>query len=224
MANTLERPNLIIFDCDGVLVDSELISTSILYNTINKYGYVISKEEVFSRFLGKSLKTTIIELEKDFKVKLTLNDIEIMKEEVLNNFSLYLEPVDGITQFLESYHGDICVASSSYPERIKHSLQQTKLLRFFNNTHIFSATMVKFGKPAPDLFLFAAKKMGYKPNQCIVIEDSSYGIQAAKSAGMMAVGLIAASHMKSKENLKKLECSGADYVVDSYNELKNILK
>ncbi|RUY61519.1 HAD family phosphatase, partial [Mesorhizobium sp. M7A.F.Ca.CA.001.09.2.1] len=136
-------------------------------------------------------------------------------------FSQELKPTPGITAFLEALAGDRCVASSSSVERINHSLAVTGLARFFGDA-IYSSSMVKNGKPAPDIFLFAADKIGANPVDCIVIEDSPFGIQGAIAAGMTAIGYTGGGHTYA-EHAARLTAAGADFVCADWQEVSRQL-
>ncbi|TIW82117.1 MAG: HAD family phosphatase, partial [Mesorhizobium sp.] len=136
-------------------------------------------------------------------------------------FSQELKPTPGIAAFLETLDGDRCVASSSSVERINHSLAITGLARFFGDA-IYSSSMVKNGKPAPDIFLFAAAAMGASPADCIVIEDSPFGIQGAVAAGMTAVGYTGGGHTYA-EHAARLMAAGADFVCADWSEVSRQL-
>ena len=173
---------LVIFDCDGVLVDSEAISARVATECLNEYGFVISMDEVMRRFTGISDKTmrqllfaeTGRELPSDFDAFFVKRTNEALTQE--------LQATPHIAEILSSLP-EKCVASSGVPEKIANSLRVTDLRRFFNEDRIFSATMVSQGKPAPDLFLHAARMVGFSPKECVVIEDSVAGTQAGCAAG-----------------------------------------
>ena len=213
---------LIIFDCDGVLIDSELISIKILHQLFVEYGAKLSEHDVMQRFQGRSLKSALEEVKAEFGVDVPEHAVVHMNTKLFEAFSRELTQVNGVQEFIDSLTSKVCVASSSHPERLEHSLGITSLLRYFDG-QIYSATMVKRGKPAPDLFLLAAQDMGYSPQNCVVIEDSPYGILAAKSAGMHAIGITAASHTKAPEFSDKLHKAGADFVATDYKVLSQYL-
>lgn len=218
-----ESVDLIIFDCDGVLVDSELLSIDALYHLILTQGGMLSKHEVIQKFQGRSMKSAKDELHATQGVELTQKSLDDMNKCLFSRFKAELQPVSGVKEFIESLTIPYCVASSSHPERIDVSLEATCLKDYFSD-NIFSSTMVKNGKPAPDLFLFAAEKMKNAANRALVIEDSPAGVQAARRAGMMCIGLTAGSHAKHHSHRKKLIDAGANWVVDSYKEVADIIK
>jgi HAD superfamily hydrolase (TIGR01509 family) len=186
-------PDLVIFDCDGVLVDSEPISIAILVDIITAAGVPISGETAYERFLGKSMATTIEILRDDFDMIVTDEHLRLARAELQTRFRRELKAIPGIAETLQHLKMPRCVASSSQPERIRLSLEVTGLLELFE-PHIYSATMVKRGKPFPDLFLHAAREMGAAPGRCVVVEDSPAGILAAKDAGMRAFAFTGGSH------------------------------
>ncbi len=187
------RPDLVIFDCDGVLVDSEPISVAVLIDTVAKAGIKLAPETVYDRFLGKSMTSICETLSEEFAVDLAEAHLADLRRELFARFRRELRPVFGVAEVLENLGIERCVASSSQPDRIRLSLEITGLLGGAG-PDIFSAAMVERGKPAPDLFLYAAEQMAVDPSRCVVIEDSPPGIRAAKAAGMKVFAFQGASH------------------------------
>jgi HAD superfamily hydrolase (TIGR01509 family) len=186
-------PKLIIFDCDGVLVDSEPISIGVLLDVLAREGRIIDEASAYRQFLGRSMATIGKQLETDFDFVITEEHLEDIRHELYARFHKELQPIRNIRAALEQLAVPFCVASSSQPERIRLSLDVTGLLDLFE-PHIYSAVMVKHGKPAPDLFLHAARAMGVRAGDCIVVEDSPAGIEAAKRAGMPVFAFHGGSH------------------------------
>jgi HAD superfamily hydrolase (TIGR01509 family) len=184
---------LLIFDCDGVLVDSEPISFAVLRDTLTDAGVELSESHAYQQFLGKSMASITRMVADEFEIALSEEHIEAMRTQLFARFQAELQPVPGIADVLSHLDRPHCVASSSQMERIRLSLRKTGLIDFFE-PNIFSATMVKKGKPEPDLFFHAAEAMGFEPSRCIVIEDSPAGIQAAHSAGMKVFAFTGGSH------------------------------
>ena len=198
---------LVIFDCDGVLVDSEPLSIRVLIDALRKHGLEMDEAEAYHRFLGRSLSNMISVLDTDFGIDADHQFLEAMRVDLYDRFRRELQPITGIGQALEALPWRRCVASSSQPERIRLSLGLTGLLDLLE-PHIFSASMVENGKPAPDLFLHAAREMGADPIDCIVIEDSPAGIEAAKRAGMSVFAFTGGSHAdrpEYREHILRLE-------------------
>lgn len=156
------RPDLVIFDCDGVLVDSEPISLDVLLGVLRDAGAPISTETGYRQMLGKSLASNIAWVEDTFRISVSEPLIESLRERLFARFRQELRPVEGVATAIEALGLPVCVASSSQPERIALSLELTGLRPLFG-PNVFSATMVARGKPAPDLFLFAAERMGVRP-------------------------------------------------------------
>jgi HAD superfamily hydrolase (TIGR01509 family) len=199
---------LIIFDCDGVLIDSEVIANRVDVDLLASLGLHINFEEYLKISLGKTLSDTMLELEKRFNKKLPADYPEQVMAYKKLAFSKELKAMDGITGLLNNLHLPKAVASGSSPERLEHSLKVTNLWSYFD-PHIYSATMVKHGKPAPDLFLFTAEKFKASPSKTLIIEDSTSGVQAAVAAGMTAIGFTGGSHIKDghADKLYKLGAS-----------------
>lgn len=190
--------DLIIFDCDGVLVDSEVISTHTLLATLGGHGLDVDIAYVRRTYLGRSisvvksdyLRHTGNELAETFEAEFL--------ERLLLTYRTELRAMLGTKELLASLRTPFCMATSSSIERATFSLELTGLLPFFEG-RIFSSSMVARGKPAPDLFLHAASSMGAEPARCLVIEDSEVGLEAGESAGMTVWRFVGGSHFKDEE-------------------------
>jgi HAD superfamily hydrolase (TIGR01509 family) len=194
-ADLTSRFDLIIFDCDGVLVDSEVISCRTHAEMLTRHGYPISVEQVHDRFLGRSAREARLEIERELGRNLPDDLDNQLRAELYRSFAETLEAIPGIAQALDDIPQAVCVASSGSPERIRTSLTLVSLHdRFVPN--IFSAQQVQHGKPAPDLFLFAAKQMQVPPARCVVVEDSIPGVVGARAAGMAVLGFHGGSHCR----------------------------
>lgn len=179
------QPSLVIFDCDGVLVDSEPLSLRIDALALEQYGISLSQEEIIDRFVGRSTAYMREWIEQQLGRALPDDWNAPFELQFRQALASELQPVDGIEEALDRITAAFCVASSSEPEQLVYKLQLTGLYERFEG-RIFSASQVRHGKPAPDLFLFAAQQLGVVPGACAVVEDSQYGLQAARAAGMEA--------------------------------------
>lgn len=214
---------LVIFDCDGVLVDSEPLSMRILLQTLAEAGVELDAEAAYEAFLGKSLATVCDILRRDHGLDVDDTALARMRSRLNAAIREELRPIPGIAATLTALGRPVCVASSSQIERIRLSLEVTDLLRHFGDD-IFSATMVARGKPAPDLFLHAAQQMRMQPESCIVVEDSPAGVSAALEAGMGVFGFVGGSHAQTAAHRKKLEALGPLGVFDDMRELPGLLR
>ncbi|TPW28154.1 HAD-IA family hydrolase [Pararhizobium mangrovi] len=214
--------DLVIFDCDGVLVDSEPISIAVLVETIEKAGGRINEADAHRRFLGKSLKTIRDLLEREDGLVIDEAELAAMRTRLHARFERELKPVPGVEAALARLDCRRCVASSSQPERIRLTLAITGLDVFFGDA-IFSATMVAEGKPAPDLFLYAAASMNAAPAQCLVIEDSVAGIAAAKAAGMRVFAFTGGAHASGEDYRKSLAALDPDAIFDDMQTLPELI-
>ena len=208
---------LVIFDCDGVLVDSEPISVSVLVKAMNDLGVPISEAEVYGRFLGRSLTTVIDTMKNEYNVHPGQAFLDQIRTDLYARFRKELKPIEGIAATIDGIGIPCCVASSSQVERIRLSLTVTGLIDRL--PHIFSATMVKNGKPAPDLFLHAAREMNVEPANCVVIEDSPAGIEAAKAAGMTVFAFTGGSHANFAGYRAELDRLSPEAVFDAMPDL-----
>lgn len=186
---------LVILDCDGVLVDSETISVAVLIDFLRKAGVDIGEDQAYRLFLGRSIGAVEDTLRDEFALTLGKAELDAIRTETFRRFRCELQPMPGVVEMLARLKALRCVASSSSPERIRLSLSLTGLLEMLD-PHIYSASMVTRGKPAPDLFLHAAKGMGVRPEDCVVVEDSPAGVDAARRAGMRVFAFTGGSHAR----------------------------
>jgi len=178
---------LVIFDCDGVLVDSEPIANRVFAEMLAGQGLVLSPREMMRRYMGRSMAACRALIEGELGKALPGDFFSELHARTLVAFQNELRPVAGIRQVLDGLTTPSCVASSSAHERLRLALELTNLLSRFEG-RIFSAHDVARGKPAPDLFLHAARQMGVAPERCAVVEDSAPGVEAGVSAGMDVYG------------------------------------
>lgn len=215
-------PALVIFDCDGVLVDSEPISMRVMLETLAAAGLELDAETAYARFLGTSMKSICAKLASEDGVRLDEAALDRLRQRLHAAFRAELQPVTGVAGTLDRLKLPFCVASSSQPERIALCLEVTGLRHHFDGK-LFSASMVAHGKPAPDLFLHAAKSMGFAPDTALVVEDSPAGIAAAKAAGMRVIGFAGASHAKRPAHRAAILEAGPDRLIDDMTELLTIV-
>jgi HAD superfamily hydrolase (TIGR01509 family) len=214
-------PDLVIFDCDGVLVDSEVISCRVHAEVLTRNGYPITTEQVHDRFLGRSLHESSREVEAELGRGLPEDfDVQV-KRELFGAFTATLQAMPHIGEALTAIARPVCVASSGPPDKIRHSLTHVALYDRFS-PNIFSAVQVERGKPAPDLFLFAAEQMGAAPARCLVIEDSVPGISAARAAGMAVLGFHGGSHCRPGYG-DTLHSAGAAMTFDDMRQLPGLI-
>ncbi len=190
--------DLVIFDCDGVLIDSEIISARVLMNALEDLGASVDFPYFKANFLGRSFAKVADSLRKDFRLELPATFEADYRSVLLREFETQLKPVDGIEPVLDQLGVAKCVATSSSPERAGRSLNVSGLAARFGDD-VFTASQVKNGKPAPDLFLHAAGCMKVAPSRCLVIEDSHPGLLAARAAGMHVLHFIGGSHLSSED-------------------------
>jgi HAD superfamily hydrolase (TIGR01509 family) len=213
--------DLIIFDCDGVLVDSEIISCRAHAATLTRHGYPITEDQVLQRFLGRSMRQATLEVESELGRRLPDDFDRQVYAEIFQSFATSLQATPYMAETLARITLPVCVASSGAPEKISASLNRVGLYHRFS-PHIFSAVQVKQGKPAPDLFLFAAEQMKVSPGRCLVIEDSVSGIAAAQGAGMTVLGYAGGSHCRPG-HAEMLSAAGAAATFDDMRELPGMI-
>ncbi|MGU3664079.1 HAD family hydrolase [Methylobacterium sp. A49B] len=213
---------LVIFDCDGVLVDSEPLSLACLTAGLNRIGVPIDLATVRARFTGTSMVSIMGHIARDYGITAPADFVEGVKAETLALFDAELRAMRGVAQAVASLHLPVCVASSSDPVRLRHSLTLTGLLPLFGD-HVFSSAQVARGKPFPDLFLFAASRMEVAPAGCLVIEDSVPGVTAARSAGMRVAGFTGGGHWGHDPAGADLLRAGADRIFSDFSDLPAVL-
>jgi HAD superfamily hydrolase (TIGR01509 family) len=209
--------DLVIFDCDGVLVDSEVISCHAHAVALTRHGYPITAEQVFQRFLGRSTRQANLEIEAELGRRLPDAYHTDLREELYGSFTADLEAIPYIAAALGQIAQPVCVASSGSHERMRVSLGRAGLYERFA-PNIFSASQVRNGKPAPDLFLFAAEQMKLPPARSLVIEDSVPGVIGARGAGMTVFGFHGGSHCKA-DHAEMLRAAGA---VETFEDMRQL--
>jgi HAD superfamily hydrolase (TIGR01509 family) len=213
---------LVILDFDGVVADSEIISLSSLRAALSEFGLHLKPDQVRHRYLGVAIDKIERDIDKESPLGTSAGFSQIWHNTLFERFRSELIPVPGLVDLLNRIEVrglPYCIASSSTFERIGIALDAMGLTKRFK--HIFSAQQVERGKPAPDLFLHAAKGFDILPGKCVVVEDSPHGIRAAKAAGMCAVGFLGGAHLNDirDEHRRTLMGEGADRVVESLDEI-----
>ena len=216
----------IIFDCDGVLVDSEVIHIAEELRYLAEIGLKYEYEEYLSRFVGLSVPDFDTELSQDCLIKtgekLPLCFRDQLNARVWPRIENELKAIKDVALLANQFSGKVAVASSSPLDLLRRKLSITNLVDLFSS-HIYSADHVSNGKPAPDLFLYASEILDVKPNECVVIEDSVNGIKASVAAGMTPIGFIGGGH--ASEDLKlRLFDAGAKFVTYSHAEIAEYLR
>lgn len=207
---------LIIFDCDGVLIDSELISAKMLISTLDEHGVTVDLAYVAHHFLGRSYPTVLKQIKAEFGVNLS-EEFELeYRKRLLRSFDTELQAASGIGDVLDNLSVKYCVATSSSPERVQKSLNIVGIRDRFQG-NIFTSSQVANGKPAPDLFIWAAKQMGVAPENCLVIEDSLNGIKAALAAKMTVWRYTGGSHIDDVDRCGSTS-QKANFAFDDFSE------
>ena len=214
---------LIIFDCDGVLIDSEPLSCIATSAELCDAGFPIDADVIGERFTGLSDAKMLAIIEREAGRPLPSDIAERIHDRLMTMFRQDLQAIDHVADVLDYLDASglaYCVASSSTPERLRTTLGHVALYKRF--PRVLSATMVKHGKPAPDLFLLAAQEMAVPATACIVIEDSIPGVRGARAAGMTALGFCGASHC-GPDLGENLIAAGAKLTFDTMRQLPELL-
>jgi HAD superfamily hydrolase (TIGR01509 family) len=212
---------LIIFDCDGVLIDSEIIACSAGAEMMTRLGHAMTMHEFASRFTGiPSADTwTLIETEIGRAIPEAVREAELQRTR--ERFAAELQPIAGAQNMLRRLQSDKCVASSTGLVALRRNLGLVGLLDLFE-PGIFSASQVARGKPAPDVFLYAASQMGTDPESCLVLEDSVAGVTAARRAGMRVAGFTGGSHADPALP-RRLRTAGAETILSKHEDVLDFL-
>jgi len=208
---------LVIFDCDGVLVDSEILAHELLAEMMTELGRAMTTAEAVHAFAGRRLTDVLTLVEGTLGRNIPDEIGQRYGRRLADRLRRELKPIPGVKAAIGELPYRRCVASSSSLERVRLSLEVTGLTQLFGD-NVFSATQVAHGKPAPDLYLFAARTMGVAPPDCIVVEDSPLGVSAAVSARMMTIGFVGGRHA-SPDLAQNLSTAGARMVISSMREL-----
>lgn len=215
------KPDLVIFDCDGVLIDSEHLACIAETRVFRRFGLDMAEDYIATHCIGLSWASTLQLIERHFDWAAPAECSDAVQAETRALFETELKAIAGIADLLGRLPCRRCVASSSTPARLQHSLSLVGLYDLLA-PHIFSATMVKNGKPAPDLFLLAARQMQADPQHCVVIEDSIAGVRAAKAARIPAIGFTGGSHARP-DLAARLQDAGAAAVVADMRDVAILL-
>ena len=223
VSTLLPSVDLVIFDCDGVLIDSEVISTRSTVEALSTLGYIISEADAARRFVGRSYASMKEEIEAEWGRSLPDTFEVDVEQRTLKAMTTSLQPTKGVQDALPKLELPRCVASSSSVDWIAAGLEKIGLLEHFE-PHLFSASMVANGKPAPDIFLHAAKRMGVDPEKALVIEDSLPGAKAGLAAGMTVLGFAGGSHIADPvDHAARLTGLGVHGIIDDMRALPDLL-
>ena len=219
----MPQPDLVIFDCDGVLVDSEIIAARIEAELLTSAGFEISAEEIAESYAGLTFKDIMMRVEEKSRIPFQASLIDRAEELVDRKLRSDVRAIDGVREAVAAVTVPRCICSNSRSERIEFMLEKVQLLPFFAG-RIFSALEIpgKKTKPAPDVFLLAAEKLNADPANTFVIEDSVHGVAGARAAGMRVIGFTGASH-SYPGHADTLTEAGAETVIRRWAELKSVI-
>lgn len=218
--------DLIIFDCDGTLVDTEYLHNKVVSDHLAVLGYPqFTVEYNLIHFAGKGMETCAAMIEKVIGEILPANFVENYVADVTRRMPELLRNIDGVHEVIEHCQGrmKICVGSNGERANVLRSLEIGGFAEFFPLENVFTKNQVKHGKPAPDLFLLAAERMGATPKRTVVIEDSVTGAAAGVAAGMTVIGFVGTFHDQAAQE-KALRAVGAHYVTASFHEIVELIE
>ena len=209
--------DLIIFDCDGVLIDSEVIANQVCVEFVATLGHQTTMHDFAAKYCGSPINDIWQRVGLDIGVPITEAFRKAVDDEVHRRFEMDLKAVEGVSELLDALQHRRCVASSTGIKKLRANLERVGLLGKFE-PGVFSASQVARGKPAPDVFLYAASQMGADPGRCLVIEDSVAGVTAARRAGMTTIGFAGGGHVTQAHPQRLLDV-GALTIAGSMTEL-----
>lgn len=213
---------LIIFDCDGVLIDSEIIACRIEAEELARHGFPYDEEELAGRFCGIPVPAMYAMMEAETGLAVPEELRLTIRQRIHQAIARDLAAVPGVHEALASIREPACVASSSGLDYLEKALTLVDLYDRFH-PHVFSAQQVAHGKPAPDLFLYAASRLGIDPSDCLVVEDSVAGVQAGRAAGMRVLGFTGGGHCR-EGHAERLTSAGAQAVLAEMSGLSALLR
>ncbi|WP_246157960.1 HAD family hydrolase [Catellatospora sichuanensis] len=209
----------VVFDCDGVLVDSEIINNAVFAEMVTRAGLPTTLEQSIERYMGRATAECVADVERELGRPVGFDLPAAYEREVMARQQDELVAVDGVRELLDLLRAasvPVCVASSGTPQEIAFRLRVTGLGGYFG-AHCYSASMVARGKPAPDLFLLAADRIGVDPADCALIEDSPFGVRGGRAAGMTVLGYAALASAGT------LAAAGAEHVVTAMAQVPPLL-
>jgi HAD superfamily hydrolase (TIGR01509 family) len=212
---------LIIYDFDGVIAESEVLANTVLAEIVSELGVPTTVEDSYRLYMGRRFADVIAAVEASVGRPLPASFPADYQARTLERFRRELTFVEGARPYIDAFtHVPRCIASSSSPDRLALCLKVLRLESTFGG-NVFSASHVARGKPFPDIFLHAAREMRVAPSKCLVIEDSASGVEAARTAGMTAIGLLAAKHIQPGHR-DRLMAAGALHVAATFKEAEEI--
>jgi len=219
----MRDPAAVIFDFDGVIADSEMLANLVLSEELTRLGLPTSLEQSYDRYVGTRWDEMIALIEGALGRRVPPDWGMHLSDTMMARFRRDLTEVPGAGAFIALLGGlPRGIASSSSPARLAQCLEVLGLAEAFG-PHVFSAELVTHGKPAPDIYLLAAERLGVAPEACLVIEDSPSGVKAAKAAGMAVVGLLAGAHIRPGHD-QRLRAAGADHLAPSWDAVARLLR
>lgn len=216
----MPAPDLIIFDCDGVLVDSEIVAARVESELLRKAGHEISPEELAQRYAGLTFRDILLTIERESQTLFQASMIATAETKIDERLRKEVKAIDNVARAVASIPHKRCICSNSSQARIEIMLNRTHLMPLFEGAIYSSAnTPSAKPKPAPDVFLYAAEKMGAEPGNTFVIEDSVHGVAGARAAGMRVIGFTGASHTHPR-HADLLMDAGAETTINRMADLK----
>jgi HAD superfamily hydrolase (TIGR01509 family) len=219
----LDSVKHLLFDCDGVLVDSEYLASHLMADMLKPYGSTTTADDILKKYMGQKDYEIVRTLAKMHDMRLPEDIMDRYVHDLDKELAQRVEAIKGIDQVLANNSLPRAIVSNSHLSRITTSLKKTGLASFFDQTKIFTADIAKAAKPDPAIYRFSLNTLGWDPQQVVVIEDSPTGVSAAHGAGMRVIGFLAASHDVDSQR-EKLKANGAWKIVETSEQLDALLK
>ncbi len=220
----MKKEKLLVWDFDGVIADSEILWCKNWQDHLNRIGCDISFEESVKYLAGVGMTDKVRVLKEKFDIDLPDGVEDAVYKDSVRDMKTKMKMIDGVEQCLNLTQYNHCLATGGSYEKTDIKIDVLKLHKYFNKDNIFSSESVKIGKPEPDLFLLAAEKIGYKPKDCIVIEDSTHGVEAAIRAGMNVIVFTGATHTNNDKYRQKIKDMGVENIFSNMNDVYKFLK
>lgn len=215
--------NFLLFDCDGVLVDSEFLASTVLAEMLHVYGCPTSAEEIMTQYVGQKDVEIIRILSEKHSLVIPPNFIDLFASRLDLKLENELKAIEGIDKTLELLTLPRAIVSNSTLPRIKTSLKSTGLAKYFDENIIFSPDTAQYSKPDPRIYLFALEKLGLEKHTVLVVEDSPTGVSAASEAGLDVIGFLGATHTGGNNQAEVLISKGAKYIAHNSLELSQLI-
>jgi HAD superfamily hydrolase (TIGR01509 family) len=211
----------ILFDCDGVLVDSEIIAANVLLRLLKPFGYEMNVKHFMQRYAGMKDHDILAHISEEHRIVLPAHFADVLEKAIDDSLEAELQAISGVQEALELIRLPKAVVSNSQMERVKNSLKVAQVTHYFGD-RIYTAEMAGKPKPDPQIYQYALEQLGLQSHEALVVEDSLTGVTAAHGAGLKVIGFVGASHIMEGHAAKLIAC-GASGIVETMEDLPRML-